>query len=449
MAKEELKHRVIIIGGGFGGLYAAKKFKDDQFDVTLIDRRNFHLFQPLLYQVATGGLSPGDITSPLRGVLKRHKNTRVWLGEVTDIDLDRRLVYMENTAVPYDSLVVATGSTHSYFGHDDWEKVAPGLKTIEDAIEIRRRILFAFEAAERSGSPAEAQEWLTFVVVGAGPTGVELAGAIGEICHHTIPNDFRSINPQDAKIFLVEGSPRVLPTYAESLSHKAEQSLRKLGVQTILSSRVTSVSDHEVKIDSESNSKIVRTRTILWAAGVTSSPLGKILTRKDTGLLDRAGRVTVDGTLNMPGHPNVFVIGDLANPPHQDGHPLPGLAPVAMQQGKYVATVIKKRFAGKPVRPFHYFDKGMLATIGRAAAVGTFGKIKVWGWFAWVSWLFIHLMYLVEFDNRLLVLTQWAWNYFTKNRGARIIAPQVLPPSSSPDRSQQVVKKLQEENQQK
>jgi NADH dehydrogenase len=438
------KHRVVIIGGGFGGLYTAKALKNVDVDVTLIDRRNFHLFQPLLYQVATGGLSPGDISSPLRGVLNRNKNTRVWLAEVTDIDVDNKLVYLGEETVPYDSLVVATGSGHSYFGHDEWEKIAPGLKTIEDAIEIRKRILFAFEAAERAETPREVREWLNFVIVGAGPTGVELAGAVGEICHHIIPHDFRAIDPRKARILLVEGADRVLPSYPQSLSLRALQSLANLGVETELNARVVNVTDRSVTIDSGESKEEVRTRTVLWAAGVKTSPLGRMLTRDNPEQLDRAGRVMVDERLGLPGHPEVFIIGDLANFSHQTGEPLPGLAPVAMQEGKYVAKLIRRRLKGDAGSPFSYFDKGSLATIGRAAAVGTFGKIKVSGWFAWMAWLFIHLMYLAEFDNRLLVLTQWAWNYITKNRGARLIAPETLP-SGSVDRPLEEVTKEPEE----
>ena len=446
MENEQSKHRVVIVGGGFGGLYAAKSLKRVDVDVILIDRRNFHLFQPLLYQVATGGLSPGDITSPLRGVLKRSENTRVWLGEVTAIDIDRRLVYVGSDPVPYDSLIVATGSRHSYFGHDEWERFAPGLKTIEDAIEMRKRILYAFEAAERARTPEEIAEWMTFVIVGAGPTGVELAGAIGEICHHIIPHDFKVINPQKARVLLVEGSDRVLPAYPESLSIKARKSLEKLWVQTMLNARVTDISDRQVSITSGSATEIIRTRTVLWAAGVKASPLGRLLTRGRPEYLDKSGRVLVDERMNLPGHPEIYIIGDLATYVLRNGQSLPGLAPVAMQQGRYVAHVIQKRLGGESFPPFHYFDKGSLATIGRAAAVGTFGKIRVFGWFAWLAWLFIHLMYLVEFDNRLLVLTQWAWNYFTKNRGARLITPETLPSTEMSAESEEVPKELEKEN---
>ena len=417
------EHRIVIIGGGFGGLYAAKTLRHAPAHVTIIDRRNFHLFQPLLYQVATGGLSPGDIASPIRAVLKRHKNTRVLLGEVTTIDLARTLVHLaDGVDVPFDSLIVSAGVSHDYFSHPEWATLAPGLKSVEDAIEIRRRIFVAFEKAEREEEPGPRQAWLTFVVVGGGPTGVELAGAIGEIANETLKRDFRVINPHDARICLVEGNDRVLSTYPPLLSNKAERSLRRLGVTVMTGALVTSVDPSGVTISSHGEAKRIESKTVLWAAGVRASSLGRLLVGSSSELLDRAGRIKVQPDLSVPGHPNVFVIGDLATYPHQSGQPLPGLAPVAMQQGRYVARLISRRLQGRPIsKPFHYFDRGTMATIGRAAAVATIGPLRLWGYPAWLSWLFIHLMYLVEFDNRLLVLTQWAWNYFTRNRGARLI----------------------------
>ncbi len=425
-------HRIVIIGGGFGGLYAAKTLKHAPAQVTVIDRRNFHLFQPLLYQVATGGLSPGDIASPIRAVLKRHKNTRVLLGEVIAIDLGSSVVHLaDGEDVPFDSLIVSAGVSHDYFGHPEWATLAPGLKSVEDAIEIRRRIFVAFENAERTKDSALRQAWLTFVVVGAGPTGVELAGAIGEIANETLKRDFRVINPHDARICLVEGNDRVLTTYPPLLSNKAEGSLKRLGVTVMTKALVTSVDTSGVTISSLGESKHIDSRTVLWAAGVRASTIGRLLIGDRADLLDRAGRIKVQPDLSVPGHPNVFVIGDLATYPYQTGQPLPGLAPVAMQQGRYVARLIERRLRGKAAdKPFRFLDRGTMATIGRASAVAMIGPLRLWGYPAWLSWLFIHLMYLVEFDNRLLVLTQWAWNYFTRNRGARLITFEHRPGES-------------------
>lgn len=415
------KHRVVIIGGGFGGLYAAKSLRRSDVDLTVVDRRNFHLFQPLLYQVATGGLSPGEISSPLRAVLRRQKNARVLLAEVTDVDLENRRVILVDGEVPYDSLIVATGATHDYFGNPQWEVDAPGLKTVEDALEIRKRIYVAFEAAEREPDPEKKAAWLTFVVVGGGPTGVELAGAIGEIAHYTLKHDFRTIDPGLARIILVEGMDRVLGTYDRSLSEKAKRSLERLGVEVRLNAFVTNVVSDGVTVTRDHTGTFVPARTILWGAGVKASPLGRILAEETGAETDKAGRVKVAPDLTIPGHDNIFVIGDLASFGHQGDQPLPGVAPVAMSMGRYVANRIDDRLRGKKSKPFRYFEKGSLATIGRSAAIAQFGRIKISGWFAWVTWLFVHLMYLVEFDNRLLVLMQWAWNYITRNRGARLI----------------------------
>jgi len=414
-------HHVVIIGGGFGGLYAAKALKRAPVCVTLVDRRNFHLFQPLLYQVATGGLSPGDITSPLRFVLKRQKNTHVVLGEVQTIDVASRRVLLSDGVVGYDTLVVAAGSRHHYFGHDQWEAFAPGLKTIEDATEIRRRVLLAFETAEREPDPELRRAWLTFVVVGGGPTGVELAGALGEIANDTLKNDFRSIRPSDASILLVEGVDRVLPPYPPPLSAVARTSLESLGVTVRTGTSVTRLDDESVTLRSDGEEERIDARTVLWAAGVQANDLGKDLASACGATLDRGGRLVVDPDLSLPGHPEILVIGDMAHFVHQGDQPLPAVAPVAMAQGRYVANLIRQRLQKRPTKPFHYIDKGSMATIGRSKAVCDFGWLRFSGLLAWLTWLFVHLLFLVEFQNRLLVLVQWAWNYTTFNRGARLI----------------------------
>ena len=417
-------HRVVIIGGGFGGLYAAKSLRRAPVLVTLIDRRNFHLFQPLLYQVATGGLSPGEIASPLRHVLRRNRNTNVLLGEVVDIDAANRKVVLHDGAIPYDTLIVATGSSHHYFGHNEWEKYAPALKTIEDATEMRSRILLAFENAEREPDAEARHAWLTFVVVGAGPTGVELAGALGEIANDTLRDDFRHIDPTEARIILIEAGDRVLPVYPPDLSADAERSLIRLSVRTMTHTAVTAVEETGVTVRRNGETQHITAHTILWAAGVAASPLGRILADQTGVALDRAGRVLVEPDLTIAGHPEILVIGDLANFSHQTGKPLPGVAPVAIQQGGYAGKLIRARLAGKTTSPFSYWDKGNLATIGRAAAVADFGRIHIAGLIAWLVWLFVHLMYLVGFDNRLLVFFKWAYSYLTFNRGARLITGQ-------------------------
>jgi NADH dehydrogenase len=412
---------VVLVGAGFGGLYAAQALRRAPVDLTVIDRRNFHLFQPLLYQVATGGLSPGEIASPVRHVLSRQRNARVWLAEVRDIDVQRRRVCLDDGEAPYDTLILATGAHHHYFGHDDWEALAPGLKTIEDAIEIRRRILLAFERAERESDPAERRAWLSFVIVGAGPTGVELAGALGEIANDTLRHDFRAINPADAAILLLEGADRVLPSFPPDLSAKAERALRNLGVHTRTQSTVTDLDSAGVTVRTGDTVERIPAKTVLWAAGVQASELGKIVAERTGAPLDRTGRLVVEPDLTLPGHPEILIIGDLANFSHQTGQPLPGVAPVAMAQGRYVARAIQARLRGQTPPPFHYFDKGTLATIGRNQAVAEFGRLHVSGPIAWFVWLFVHLMYLVEFDNRLIVLIEWIYDYVTRNRGARLI----------------------------
>jgi NADH dehydrogenase len=415
-------HRVVILGGGFGGLYAAKALKKAPIQVTVLDRRNFHLFQPLLYQVATGALSPGEIASPLRSILRRQKNTRVLLGEAVDLDIDgHRLILDDGQGIEFDSLIVATGSTDSYFGHDDWRRIAPSLKSIEEATEIRHKILYAFEAAEREPDPEKQREWLTFAIVGGGTTGVELAGALAEIAHDTLRHDFRSIRPESARIFLIEGGTRVLPTYPEDLSAKAEASLVRLKVTPRTGVFVTNVDDRGVTVKTKDGvEQKFAARTVVWAAGVKPSPFAEVLARRAGVTLDQAGRVMVNADCSVSGHPNIFVIGDLAHF-EQDGKPLPGVAQVAMQQGAYVAKLIPARLGGANVRPFRYFDKGNLAVIGRASAVAQIGPLHMSGLLAWLTWVFVHLMYLVEFSNRVLVFVQWGFLYLTFNRGARLI----------------------------
>jgi NADH dehydrogenase len=416
----ESTHRVVILGGGFGGLYASKALRKAPVQLTLLDRRNFHLFQPLLYQVATGSLSPGEIASPLRAVLRRQQNTQVLLGEAVDLDAERRQVILDLGRLDYDTLIVATGSTDSYFGHDDWKQAAPGLKTIEEATEIRHKILYAFEAAEKEPDPEIRREWLTFVLVGAGPTGVELAGALGEIAHDTLRRDFRSIRPEEAVILLIEGGPRVLPAYPADLSAKAEASLIRLGVTPRTNVFVTGVDPMGVTVKTATGAERIAARTIIWSAGVQASPFGRTLQQRAGAQLDRGGRVVVNPDCSVPGHPEIFVIGDLAHF-EQDGKPLPGVAQVAMQQGGYVAKLIVKRLRGETLPAFRYFDKGNLAVIGRAAAVAQIGRLHISGLLAWLTWLFVHLMYLVEFSNRVLVFVHWGFLYLTFNRGARLI----------------------------
>ncbi len=421
-------HHVVIVGGGFGGLYAAQALARAPVKITLIDKRNFHLFQPLLYQVATGGLSPGDIASPLRAVLSRQKNAAVLNAEVIDVDPDRRKVILRDGEVAYDSLIVATGVSHHYFGNDQWAAQAPGLKTIEDALEIRRRILLAFEAAERETDPVKRRAWMTFVVVGGGPTGVELAGALGELAHSTLKHDFQNIDPADTRILLLEGMERILPPYPSELSTKAETALARLGVTVQPGTLVTDIKDGLVTLRRNEVIDQLQAKTILWAAGMKASALGRMLAERTGVELDKAGRPIVQPDLSIPGNENIFVIGDLAHFAHQDGKPLPGVAPVAMQQGKYVANLLTSRLQHQGAPAFHYWDKGSLAVVGRNAAVADLGSLKFAGFLAWLAWIFIHIWYLIEFDNKLLVMFQWAWNYFTRNRGARLITGKLSLP---------------------
>jgi NADH dehydrogenase len=420
-ARESNKHRVVIIGGGFGGLYAAQRLKNAPVEATLIDRRNFHLFQPLLYQVATGWLSPANIAATLRATLKRQQNIRVLLAEATGIEAGSRRVLLNTGSVDYDTLIVATGSRHHYFGNDHWEALAPSLKTVEDATEIRRRIFSAFEAAERGAASERLQALLTFVIVGGGPTGVELAGALGEIANDTLKNDFRHIDPAKARIFLIEAGERILPTYPPELSHQAEIALHKLGVTVQTYTSVVDIQPTHVTVKRGDAAETIPCRTVIWAAGVQASALGQALAQATDAKLDRSGRIVVEPDLSVTGYPEIFVIGDLANYSHQTGNPLPGTAPVAMQQGRYVAELICSRVSGKPPPSFHYRDRGNMAIIGRASAVADLGKLKFSGFMAWLTWLFVHLMNLVEFENKVLVLVQWGWYYFSRNRAARLI----------------------------
>jgi NADH dehydrogenase len=415
------QHRVVILGGGFGGLGAAMKLKRAPVEVTLVDRCNYHLFQPLLYQVATGTLSPANIASPLRNILKRHKNTRVLLAEATGIDAANRRVILSDGSIEYDTLVVSTGSSHQYFGHDEWEEFAPGLKTVEDATDMRRRILLAFETAERETDPEKLRAWMTFVIVGGGPTGAELAGALGEIANDTLRRDFRNIDPSKARIILVEGADRVLPVYPPQLSAAARKMIERLGVTVRTGAMVTDIRKESVTLREGDKTETIPTRTILWAAGVLGSPLGRIVAQETGATFDKAGRVNVEPDLTLPGHPEIFVIGDLARFTHQTGQPLPGVAQPAIQEGRYVAGAIARRLRGEKSPPFHYFDKGNLATIGRGAAVADLNWLRLSGFSAWLLWIFIHLLYIVEFQNRLLVFVQWAWFYFTYDRSARLI----------------------------
>ncbi len=414
------KPRVVVVGAGFGGLEAARNLAKLPVRVILIDRKNHHTFQPLLYQVATAGISPGEIAAPIRWILRGRKNVEVLLGEVVGFDLLRRVVKLSDLEIAYDYLVVAAGATHSYFGHDEWEPWAPGLKTIEDALEIRRRILLPFELAERQATAGQPQTELNFVIVGAGPTGVELAGTLAEIARQVLRDEFVSIDPRRTRIVLLEGGPRVLPVYAPDLSQSAVRQLEKLGVEVRTSALVTRITPGAVWIGEERLPATV----VLWAAGVAASPVGKKLGAP----VDRAGRVLVNPDLTVPDHSDVFVIGDLASLKDEQGNLLPGVAPAAMQQGRYVAKIIAADLKKSPRKNFHYFDKGSLATIGRAAAVAQIRKIHISGYFAWLAWLFIHIMFLIGFRNRLIVLIQWAWSYLTYERGVRLITGEMTLP---------------------
>lgn len=417
------RHRVVILGGGFGGLYAAKKLKRAPVEVILIDRRNFHLFQPLMYQVATGSLSPGEIAAPLRGVLSRQKNAQVLLGEASDIHPEKKLVCLRDGGeYEYDSLIVATGSQTSYYGKDAWREWAPSLKTVEEATAIRHKILYAFERAERAESVEEIRAWLTFVIVGAGATGLELAGALAEIANETLRNDFRDIDPRNAKIILVEGGPRVLAAFPQDLSMKAERLVSHLGVEVAKGVTVTDIDAQGVTYRDGEASKHLLAKTVLWAGGVTTNEFGRKLAERTKAETDRLGRIKVEPNLTIPGYPDIFVVGDLALSLGKNGKPHPGVAPLAMQGGAYAAKTIRARLNGQKERPpFEYFNKGDLAVIGRAAAVANIFGLHLAGLPAWLVWLFVHLMYIVEFQSRILVFIQWGFEYLTFSRGARLI----------------------------
>jgi NADH:quinone reductase (non-electrogenic) len=415
---------VLILGGGFAGLYAAKDLRNAPVRVTVVDRRNHHLFQPMLYQVATAGLNPSDIASPIRSILRASKNTEVLLAEVRDVDVETRTVrFTDGATAGYDYLVVATGAHHSYFGHDEWEPLAPGLKSLEDALEIRRRVLLAFEHAERETDPIRRHAYLTFVIVGGGPTGVEMAGAVAEIRRYALRRDFRHIDPGEATVMLLEGGPRLLPSYPENLSAQAKQKLRRLGVEVRTETLVTDIRPGSVN----AAGWVIPTQTVIWAAGNTASPILRSLGAP----LDRMGRVIVEPDCTIPGHPEVFVLGDAAAFDHQEGGTLPGICPVAIQMGEYTASVIEGDLAGRPRRAFSYWDKGQLAVIGRGQAVADIWKLHFGGFLAWMVWIFVHVFFLIGFRNRVLVLLQWAWSYFTYSRGARLITGEVPTPRAS------------------
>jgi NADH dehydrogenase len=427
-------HRVVILGGGFGGLSAAQALKRAPVQVTLLDRRNFHLFQPLLYQVATGSLSPGEIAAPLRSVLRKQKNTEVLLGEAADIDPYKNLLTLSDGAqFEYDSLIVSTGSETSYYGNDSWRKNAPSLKTVEEATNIRQKILLAFECAERSASEAEARAWLTFVIVGAGATGLELAGALAEIANETLKHDFRRINPSEAQILLAEGGPRILTAFPEDLADKAERLVSRLGVTVLKGVKVTDVDAEGVTFERGATRERLAAKTVLWAGGVTTNAFGRTLAKRTEAQSDRIGRIPVTPQLTVPNFPNIFVVGDLALVNDKNGKSLPGVAQVAMQGGAYAAKVIRARVEKKTEPPpFHYFNKGDMAVIGRAAAVANIFGLHLSGLLAWLVWLFIHLIYIVEFQSRVMVFIQWGIQFVTFSRGARLITGDAAAPPREP-----------------
>jgi NADH:ubiquinone reductase (H+-translocating) len=427
------RHRVVVVGGGFGGLQAAQKLRRAPVDVTLVDRRNFHLFQPLTYQVATGALSPGDVAYPLRAIFKRYGNVRVLLARVADFDLEAREVLLEPVtgvpppaSIPYDTLIVAGGSQYSYFGHDDWRQVAREVKSLESATAVRAQILRAFEAAEMEPDPKRRQAWLTFVVVGAGPTGVEMAGQIAELARDTLRRDFRAIDTRDARILLVETADRVLTSFPPSLSTKAARSLERLGVTPLVGRTVVGIDDAVTVQAGDGTTERIPASTVIWAAGVAASGLASRVGQLTGAELDRAGRVTVEPDLTLPGHPEVFALGDMVRVRGEDGTPLDllGVAPVAMQQGRYAARVVQARMRGRQTPPFHYHDKGNLATIGRAHAVADLRHLRLSGFLAWLTYLVVHIWYLIGFQNRVIVLIRWAFSFFTRGRGARLITEQ-------------------------
>lgn len=425
-------HQVVIVGGGFGGLYAVRALKRAPVQVTLLDRQNYHLFQPLLYQVATGYLSPADVASPLRSELKKQKNVKVLMAEVTDFDVEQQKLILKDGEILYDTLILAAGASHSYFGHPKWEQFAPGLKSIDDALEAQRRIFLAFENAERAIDADQRKMWLTFVIVGGGPTGVEVAGALGETVLHTIRSDYRSIDPAQVKIYLLEAGDRLLPAYSPELSAKASKSLERLGITVHTGNLVTKVDKEAVEVRIGERSELISAGTILWAAGVQASPLGRKLQEQTHAQLDKAGRLIVEPDLTLAGHPEIFVIGDLANFSHQGGKPLPGLVQPAMQEGAYAARLIRRRLDGGTLSAFHYRDKGMLATIGRTSAIADLGTLKLTGFIAKLIWIFIHLWYITMFENKILIFLQWSWNFLTMSQRSRIITGSISPSSLQP-----------------
>jgi NADH dehydrogenase len=438
------RHRVVVIGGGFGGLQAVRKLRKADVDITLVDRRNFHLFQPLVYQVATGSLSAEEVASPLRSIFKRNKNVHVVLGEVTAIDVSRRQILVSHLPngdspreIPYDSLIVAAGMTYTYFGHDDWRPFAPDIKSVESALEVRRRILTAFEAADAEPDRARRTAWLTFVIVGAGPTGVELAGQIGELAREAIHGDFREVDTKEARILLIETADRVLPPFPPRLSERAGRALERLGVTLLTSHTVVAIDPTSVTLrDAEGAIERTPARTVIWAAGVVASTLATELDRETGAGLDRSGRISIGPDLTLPGHPEVFAIGDMTLLHDAAGKPvpLPGVAPVAMQEGRYAAAAIRARLRGRQPEPFRYHDKGNLATIGRAKAVADIRGLQLSGVIAWFTWLFVHLFYLIGLQNRLIVFTRWTWSFVTHGRGGRLITAQTITPSGPPPR---------------
>lgn len=433
---EQFAHlpHIVIVGGGFGGLYCAKKLANQNVRVTLIDKRNFHLFQPLLYQVATGGLSAGDIASPLRFVFKNAANVQTLMDEVKDIDTENQRVICNGHTLEYDHLVIAAGSKYNYFGNDQWEEKAPGLKTIEDALNIRHLVFRAFEMAEQADTEEERDAWMTFVIVGAGPTGVELAGALGELAHMTLNKDFHQLDTRRTKILLVEGMDRVLPVYSEPLSAEAKKSLEKLGVTVQTGTFVTDISEQQVTLKQGDTEQTLRSKTIVWAAGIQASPLANLLAEKTGAEQDRAGRILVNKDFTAGHKNNVYVVGDMISYMQENGKPVPGVAPAAIQAGQYVAQKLLADLKGQSIKPFAYDDKGSLSVIGKNAAVGTIGKKPVTGFMAWLVWLLVHVSYLVGFDNKLMVMLQWCWTYFTRSKSVRLITPQHIVGSTRLDR---------------
>jgi NADH:ubiquinone reductase (H+-translocating) len=427
------RSHVVVIGGGFGGLQAVLGLRGAPVQVTLIDRRNHHLFQPLLYQVATGGLSPANIASPLRAIVRKQKNIRVLLETVTGVDVDRRQVLLGGSRLSYDTLVVAVGSQPNYFGKDKWIPLAPSLKNLDDAVSIRNRVLFAFEEAERASNIEQSRSWLTFVIIGGGATGVELAGALGELKRQTLKGNFRHVDPSNAKVVLLEAGDRILPTFPPRLSAKAAHALKHLGITVCTNTFATDIQPGRLTAQVRGTSTMeIQARTILWTAGVQGSPLGEAIAYATKTQIDKHSRLMVEPDLSIAGHPEILVVGDLAHCRDPHGQPLPAIAPVAIQEGRYVAKLLRARLGGRVLPPFRYSDRGSMAAIGRGVAVVDLKWICFAGWLGWITWLFVHLLYIVRFENRLLILIQWAWNYFTRNRSARLITDQVSQMSEGP-----------------